>query len=464
MFNLFQNKNTIPAPSEQLQAVTQANLKPQAETEQVYIDVIQQIMVGKYENLPKGEGDVYEALQMLARKLQDEKSLDLESSVGISMQNSESAIKTAQILSTGQEINQQTQSIAAATDEMVATVKQISDISAQASDEAQKTRQSVVASAAETEKAVTDISQMAQVIEDIAAKTESLNHSSNEIGTIVGDIQKIADQTNLLALNATIEAARAGDAGKGFAVVATEVKKLSSQTAAATENIREMISELQTGIHEIVGAMETGVSQAEQGRDIVQNLGQNMRVMEQDVVAVTENMVEVSNILEQQIEASNEIAQSVSKITQSTKDNVTQITELSENMDQSQTMIDQILARLAEMEIPRKVLRLAKADHVIWKKKLSDMSVGRNCLHSGELADHHSCRLGKWYYGDRADQYRNHQDFKDLEPVHADVHKYGIEAAKYFEQGDLSKAVAAMEQMDAASHKVIDYLDKLAAK
>ena len=165
MLNIFQNKDVSSEAPDQKSFTEQDFQKALQAQDQQYLEIISQILAGQYEQLPSGEGEIFEAFRNLAQKLQDEKSHDLEAAVGISMQNSESAIKTAQILSTGQEINHQTQSIAAATDEMVATVKQISDISTQAAGEAQKTRESVVASAADTEKAVTDISQMAQVIE-----------------------------------------------------------------------------------------------------------------------------------------------------------------------------------------------------------------------------------------------------------------------------------------------------------
>ena len=74
---------------------------------------------------------------------------------------------------------------------------------------------------------------------------DGLKSSSAEIGKIVNLIADIAQQTNLLALNATIEAARAGVAGRGFAVVAAEVKALSVQTQAATDEIKRKIDKLQ---------------------------------------------------------------------------------------------------------------------------------------------------------------------------------------------------------------------------
>jgi len=73
----------------------------------------------------------------------------------------------------------------------------------------------------------------------------SLSQAVEKIGSVVNLIAEIAAQTNLLALNATIEAARAGDAGRGFAVVASEVKSLAIQTAKATDDVDKQISVVQ---------------------------------------------------------------------------------------------------------------------------------------------------------------------------------------------------------------------------
>jgi methyl-accepting chemotaxis protein len=85
---------------------------------------------------------------------------------------------------------------------------------------------------------------------------QGLAQSANRIGEVVGLINTIASQTNLLALNATIEAARAGEAGRGFAVVASEVKSLATQTAKATDEISEQISDIQRVAGEAVNAIQ----------------------------------------------------------------------------------------------------------------------------------------------------------------------------------------------------------------
>ncbi|MFO0406010.1 MAG: methyl-accepting chemotaxis protein [Labrys sp. (in: a-proteobacteria)] len=135
-----------------------------------------------------------------------------------------------------------------------------------ASDGASSNVRSVAAAAEELSASIREIAQEIYKANTIAAKAaetasasdrdvSSLAAAADKIGAVIGIIRDIAEQTNLLALNATIEAARAGEMGKGFAVVASEVKTLASQTARATDEIATQISGVQASTSAAVAAI-----------------------------------------------------------------------------------------------------------------------------------------------------------------------------------------------------------------
>jgi methyl-accepting chemotaxis protein len=137
---------------------------------------------------------------------------------------------------------------------------------ASAAEQASANVQTVASAAEELSHSISEIARQVAKSSQVAAAAvrqagetsdtmRSLAEAADRIGEVVRLINDIASQTNLLALNATIEAARAGEAGKGFAVVASEVKSLANQTARATEDIKNQVTEIQTAAGRAVDAI-----------------------------------------------------------------------------------------------------------------------------------------------------------------------------------------------------------------
>lgn len=422
---------------------------------------LKNLLENKLETIPEADDELTQLIQDLAQKMQRRVSEEMTRCVNLSVEANETAIFSAQMLASLREVDTQTQGIASAAEEMVATVKEIEGYGSRISEQALEASQATQAGTASVSRASEKMGEITDAVAHGVDRVTVLAEFTEKIGFIAEDIKKIADQTNLLALNATIEAARAGEAGKGFAVVASEVKNLATQTASSTEEISEIISNLQQEMGNAITSMEHSTKAVEAGQTTMSEVNQRMSEINEKISVVTDNTAHISNTLQEQNSASQEVAHGISTIASNSSENVQGIERIVDSMDKVEHLITEQINSLAAYDVPHKVIKLAQSDHVLWKKRLANMVAGREGLNADELADHHSCRLGKWYDQVTDPLYKDNPLFVELLNPHKLVHKHGIEAVKLYNQHKTREAMEEIDLVEQASSEVLRLLAEL---
>ena len=87
---------------------------------------------------------------------------------------------------------------------------------------------------------------------------------------------------------------------------------------------------------------------------------------------------------------------------------------------------------------------------------------GSGSTKDSELADHHSCRFGKWYDKLSDPRVTASAAYRKIEQPHLQVHAFGKEALVHYHAGDFQSAIAAAGKMEAASQHVFAALDEIA--
>jgi methyl-accepting chemotaxis protein len=238
--------------------------------------------------------------------------------MGSSQQVKESTALTSSAANQGaiglQQQMQELDQLATAMQEMASTAEEVAR-------NAQSAAQAAVEANAQTESGVRVVSRSTEAIMNLAEEMNETSHSINmlsklsqNIESILSVITSIADQTNLLALNAAIEAARAGESGRGFAVVADEVRSLASRTQESTQEIRQMIDQLQAGVRQAETRMQQSRDSASQTAQDASAANDMLTQISAAITRINDMNLQIATAAEEQSATTEEINRNTTNI------------------------------------------------------------------------------------------------------------------------------------------------------
>ncbi|KAF3885963.1 MULTISPECIES: MHYT domain-containing protein [Nostocales] len=201
-------------------------------------------------------------------------------------------------------------------DEMVLSIQAVADSAHKAAVMARTASTTAEVGRDSMERTVDSITNLHLTMAEAAKKVKQLGESSQKISKVVSLINQIALQTNVISINASIEAAKAGEEGQAFAVVAEEVGDLAAHSAQATEEIQQIVRNIQIETSEVVKAVEQGMTQVVEGTDSVKDTKQQLEKILEVSREIDLLVQSISHATVSQAQTSQEVASLMKQIAQ----------------------------------------------------------------------------------------------------------------------------------------------------
>jgi len=212
--------------------------------------------------------------------------------------------------------------VAAAMNQMVATVREVASNTQQAADAASSAASEAEKGALTATEALDAIGALTGRIGSASGIIDRVREENDRIRSVLDVIRGISEQTNLLALNAAIEAARAGEQGRGFAVVADEVRNLARRTQDSAAEIQDMLSRLNVQVAAAVQAMEEASHQAEDSQGRVGETAASLEQIADAIKSIEEMSIQIASAVEQQSTVAEDINRNVNEINEAAEHGV----------------------------------------------------------------------------------------------------------------------------------------------
>lgn len=265
---------------------------------------------------------------------------------------------SAQLLSSSDSNSEQmrlqaseTQQMATAINQMATTVKEVAGYADQAANATQTADNEVENGKRVVEGTAQAMDQLARKLESAADSVGQVSSDSRAIENVVAVINSIAERTNLLALNAAIEAARAGEAGRGFAVVADEVRSLANRTQESTQEIRDMVGQLQTGAVKTADLMRESREMAQRTVEQTHEAQTALVKIRHEVGALNDMNAQIASAAAQQRAVADDVSVNINRIHDSALETAVGSNQVARSSRELSTMADVLTDRVSFFKV-----------------------------------------------------------------------------------------------------------------
>jgi methyl-accepting chemotaxis protein len=280
-------------------------------------------------------GPVADSLNLLTDETAKVLKGVLNISIGVAKVSEEVKLRSDNVISAAtleqQEVEKTAAELAAASDSMIRIAK-LAQACNEAAEKAVKSTDSAHATVSDT---VSGINAIRNTIRETEKRIKRLGERSQEISGAVNLINSIAERTHILALNASMHAASAGEAGRGFAVVADEVQRLAENARNATNEIANLVNNIQVETSDTVTTMNDAISQVVEGSRLAERAGTEMQSTQQSTSELVAMVQQIAKRSVHQAKASNELrarAQGIQKSSRETNAKLKEQTKYTDNL------------------------------------------------------------------------------------------------------------------------------------
>lgn len=260
-----------------------------------------------------------------------------------SRQQEATSIEQAQ---TSVEVLSTTREIAANANALVRTMEEAVQVADETTEGAEQARSSLASMDGTMQR-------MVAATDSINAKLAALSEKSSHINKVLTTITKVADQTNLLSLNAAIEAEKAGEAGRGFSVVATEIRRLSDQTTAATDDIEQMLKDMNSAVSASVMGMDKFSEEIRRSVQEVASVSDQLAEVIEDVQKLPARFDIVLEGMQSQAVGAGQIAETITQLNDSTQQTTEALKATSEAVQYLQQAAQDLQSSVATFSVTR---------------------------------------------------------------------------------------------------------------